>query len=72
MSRVHIHAPKGYYIGQIRLYGCRQWKTVTGRCQSDTAAMASAVRTMTTNYKRARVLYCADWYEPVLMMECAR
>ena len=72
MTSVHIHAPKGYYIGQVRPYGARRWLTVTGRCRSDTAAMASAVRQMHSGDKRARVLFCADWYEPTLMMECAR
>lgn len=72
MSVVHIHAPKGYYIGQVRLYGYRKWETVTGPCKSDTQAMARAVQHMTMNYKRARVLFIADWYEPNIVMECKR
>ena len=68
----HIYAPKGYYIGQIRLYGHRRWQTVTGKCTRETTAMVGAVRAMTTAYKRARVLFCADWHEPVVVMACAR
>ena len=31
MTHVHIHAPKGHYIGQVRLYGHRKWETVTAQ-----------------------------------------
>lgn len=70
MTIVHIHQPKGYYIGQIRGYGCRRWKTVTGYCKSSKAAMIGAVHALRPNDHRARVLFCADWYEPVIVMEC--
>ena len=69
---VHIHAPKGHYIGQIRLYGHRKWQTVTGRCTRAELAMADAVRQMTDRHKRARVLLIAEWYEPVIVMEAHR
>ena len=72
MTRVHIHAPKGHYIGQVRLYGHRKWQTVTGRCTRDTLAMADAIQFMTDRHKRARVLFIADWYEPVIVMEAHR
>ena len=69
---VHIHAPKGHYIGQVRLYGCRKWQTVTGRCTRAELAMADAVKQMSEMHKRARVLFIADWYEPNVVMECKR
>ena len=74
MSYVHIHAPRGYYIGQIRLYGHQRWQTVTGKCRSDTSAMAKAVEKMTPDHKRARVLFITydGWYEPSITMEAQR
>lgn len=72
MTYVHIHAPKGHYIGQVRLYGHRKWQTVTGRCTRDVLAMSDAIKHMTQQHKRARVLFIADWYEPVVVMEAAR
>ena len=72
MTRIHVHAPRGHYIGQVRLYGHRKWQTVTGRCTRDTLAMADAIQFMTERHKRARVLFIADWYEPVVVMECKR
>lgn len=72
MTRIHIHAPKGHYIGQVRLYGHRKWQTVTGRCTRAELAMADAVQQMSERHKRARVLFIADWYEPVVVMEANR
>lgn len=74
MSYVHIHAPRGYYIGQTRRYGYRLWNTVTGRCKTAEAAMSKAVLTMSHNDKRARVLFITfdGWYEPSIVMEAAR
>lgn len=69
---VHIHAPKGHYIGQVRLYGHRKWQTVTGRCTRAELAMADAVRQMSDRHKRARVLLIAEWYDPIIVMECNR
>jgi len=72
MTAVHIHAPKCHYIGQVRLYGHRKWQTVTGRCTRAELAMADAVQHMSERHKRARVLCIADWYEPMVVMECKR
>jgi hypothetical protein len=69
---VHIHAPKGHYIGQIRLYGHRKWKTVTVPCTRAELAMATAVQFMSEHHKRARVLLIAEWYDPIVVMECKR
>jgi hypothetical protein len=72
MTLVHIHAPKGHYIGQVRLYGHRKWQTVTDKCAGAEPAMAGAVMHMSNKHKRARVLFLADWYEPTVVMECKR
>lgn len=74
MTYVHIHAPAGKYIGQVRLYGHRKWDTVTMGCKSAAQAMSSAVMFMTANHHRARVLFVTDdgWYEPTIAMECKR
>lgn len=74
MTYVHIHAPAGKYIGQVRLYGHRKWDTVTMGCKSAEQAMSSAVMFMTANHHRARVLFITDdgWYEPNIVMECKR
>lgn len=69
---VHIHAPKGHYIGQVRLYGHRKWKTVTVPCTRAEQAMATAVHFMSADHHRARVLFITDWYEPTIVMECKR
>lgn len=69
---VHVHAPKGHYIGQIRLYGHRKWQDATEEWSNAEIAMSHAVLAMTDRHKRARVLFIADWYEPVVVMECKR
>ncbi len=71
-AAIHIYRPKGHYIGQVRLYGHQKWQTVTGNCQLEKTAMLGAIRAMTAEHKRARVLFCADWFEPTIMMECVR
>ena len=70
-SIIHIHAPKGYYIGQVKGYGERRWTTVTGRCRTYISAMRKAIASM-GGMHRARVLFLADWYEPNIVMECKR
>lgn len=74
MTHVHIHAPKGHYIGQMRLYGHRKWETVTAQRTRAELAMADAVVQMTERHKRARVLFIVDsgYYEPNIVMECHR
>ncbi|MFY9327814.1 MAG: hypothetical protein WAO76_07325, partial [Georgfuchsia sp.] len=57
MSHLHICWKRGYYIGQLRGYGCRRWRTATGRCRSYQSALAGAAKKMRENDKRARVLF---------------
>lgn len=74
MSQVHIHAPPGYFLGQVRRRGAQRWQTVTGKCRSDTSAMAKAVSAMERYHKRARVIWVTTcgYYEPNVVMECSR
>jgi hypothetical protein len=68
MNKIHIHAPKGTYYGQIRLRGHRLWDEVY-QAGDAKAAMIGAISGMGPNHKRARVLFVADWYEPIIVME---
>lgn len=72
-SLVHINIPRGHYVGQVRAYGHRYYKTVTGRCRSAEAAMSKAAASM-KGYHRARVLLIDDsgWYPPNVVMEAKR
>jgi hypothetical protein len=74
MTHVHIHAPRGKYLGQVRLYGHQKWQTVIEGCKSAEQAMSAAVMFMTANHHRARVIFVTDdgWYEPTIAMECKR
>lgn len=69
---IHIHAPPGYYIGQTRRRGAKRWTTIGGHRKTEKAAMVAAVKAMGQDDKRARVLFCAEWYEPHIMMELSR
>lgn len=69
MSIVHIYAPKGEYIGQVRRYGHRRWEQVGNPCKTAKAAMVKAVKAMGQSHKRARVLFCTEWHEPNIVME---
>lgn len=73
MTLVHIHAPRGHYIGQVRRMGHRRWETVTGRCRSGESALSRAALRMKDRH-RARVLFICDsgWYEPTWIMEATR
>lgn len=65
---LHIHAPSGFYLGQIRLRGHRLWETVA-KSKNAKAAMIGAINKMGPDHKRARVLFCSAWYEPNIVME---
>jgi Ni2+-binding GTPase involved in maturation of urease and hydrogenase len=71
---IHINIARGHYIGQTRKTGYRRWKTVTGKCKTDIAAMSKAVAKMTQHDKRARVVFIdsSGWYEPRIVMEAVR
>lgn len=69
---VHIHAPKGHYIGQVKKLWAKRWRTVTLDLLDAKTAMAIAVLRMEKEDSRARVLFIDDegWYEPHVVMEC--
>jgi hypothetical protein len=73
MTLIHINIPRGYYIGQVRAFGYRRWKTITGHCRTAEAAMSKATAKM-KGYHRARVLFIdnSGWYEPTIIMEAKR
>jgi hypothetical protein len=75
MTGLHIHAPKGLYHPQVRGRGCRTWQAADSAIEAydDKALAASiAVKAMIDGgHKRARVLFCAEWYDPIVVMEAS-
>lgn len=74
---LHILRTRGYYISQVRGFGCRQWRTVGRRRADCTRAMSDALRSMRPRDKRARVLFCptgetGSYYDPTVSMELRR
>lgn len=69
MSAIHINRPHGEYVGQVKRYGARTWRTVITTKNSARNAMAGAVKRMGAEDKRVRVLFCAEWYDQVIVME---
>ena len=68
MTYIHIQAPRGEYIAQIRLRGHKLWENV-GKRRNARSAMIADINKMGPDHKRARVLFCAEWYDPVIVME---
>lgn len=67
---LHIHAPAGKYIAQVRKPGHRLWETVGKPTKCKRTAAKRAVGAMVERgCKRARVLWCSEWYEPTVVME---
>ena len=71
-SPLHILWAHGHYIGQVRAIGCRNWKTVTGRCRTAESALSLAAARM-KGMKRARVIFIDDNpdYDGHVSMEAA-
>jgi hypothetical protein len=68
---LHINCPSGVYVAQIRQPYHKLWKTVSEHSSKKDAEIAS-ITAMSEDYKKARVLFCAEWYDPVLVMEASR
>lgn len=67
---MHVCWSSGYYIGQLRTAGCRNWRTVVKRAHSSNAALALAIRKARWGDKRARTLFVGDpWYDPNVIAE---
>ena len=71
---VHINRPRGYYLGMIRIRGCRKWTIVTGRCRRGETALAKAVMKMGWQHSRARSVFfdMSGYYEPRIAIEACR
>lgn len=70
MNNVHIHAPAGHYLGQIKYRWAKQWTTVTHHLTDPKTAMAIAVLRMEKKHNLARVIFVTDdgWYDPNVVM----
>ena len=67
---IHIHSPAGEYVAQVRKPGHRLWETVGQPTQCKRSSANRAVGAMVDrDCKRARVLWCCEWYDPVVVME---
>lgn len=72
MTNLHINSPKGVYYAQVRRRGFRHWEEVGKPFRSNKRAFVAAVSAMFEGeYRRARVLFCADWYDPIVVMEAS-
>lgn len=69
---LHIHAPSGIYIAQVRRRFERTWTQVGGEFKQNHRAQSTAAGSMVGDFVRARVLFCAEWYDPVVVMEASR
>ena len=56
------------YISQHKFRGHRTWHTIK-KHKSLKAALRTAAESLAGNYKRARVLLTADYYDPVVIAE---
>ena len=75
MSHVHVLHTPGHYIGQVRGFGCRLWRTVTRKRHVKERAMAQAIAMMCEDDHRARVLWVGgrgSYYDPHVVMEARR
>lgn len=75
--QVHILRTDGYFIGQVRGIGCRNWRTITGKCRTGSSALAAAVIKMRASDKRARSIFVptgdtGSYYGPSIDMEARR
>ena len=72
MISLHIHTPRGIYIAQVRRRFERKWTQVGGEFKQKHRAQSTAAGNMVGDFVRARVLFCAEWYDPVVVMEASR
>jgi hypothetical protein len=48
------------------------WETVGPEFECGHDAEIAAIEGMTKEHKKARVLFCAEWYDPIVVMEASR
>lgn len=68
---LHINRPSGIYVAQVRKPYHKLWETVSEHSDKKDAEVAS-ITAMSEDHKKARVLFCAAWYDPILVMEASR
>lgn len=66
---LYIHSPKGVYVAQVRRRFERRWTQVGGEFEQKHQAMGAAASNMVGEYFRCRVLWCVDYYDPIVVME---
>jgi hypothetical protein len=59
------------YIAQVRRLFERKWTQVGGNFAEKGRAQSTAAGNMIGDFKRARVLFCAEWYDPIVVMEAS-
>ena len=68
MTKLHIHAPAGVYVGQRRKRGMRLWESVTTDLKTKEEALIVLASKM-KGYARGRVIFCAEYYDPNVVAE---
>jgi hypothetical protein len=72
VSGIHINrGTNRTYIAQSRPYGFRKWRTLKESKSSRVAARTAALA-VNAGAKRGRVLFCSDYYDPVVLIEMVR
>ena len=66
---IHINKPSGYYLAQVRGYGKKNWRDIGCRYKSSKSCMIAAIKNMGINDKHARILFIAEYYDPILIAE---
>lgn len=73
---MRVHVCRGLnpcYQVRVRLPGFRRYILVGGPLKSKDAAYRALARRMATgSYKRGDVMLCADWYEPLPVVEMVK
>lgn len=68
---LHIHSPRGICVAQVRRLFERNWTQVGGEFADKHRAQGMAAQNMVGDFKRARVLFCAEYYDPIVVMEAS-
>jgi len=68
MAKLHIHAPQGVYLAQRKKYGDKRWQTIEGNHLSRKDALITLAMSM-EGYKRGRVIFSAEYYDPNVVAE---
>jgi hypothetical protein len=74
MAEIHIcRGINREFVAQVREAGCRKWVTISRHLECQPAIMAMAHKfAEEAHWKRGRVLFVADYYEPHISAELHR